>query len=647
MKAKLFDLFASEMRNKEEQEMSLEEYLELCKVDKLAYATPAERILSAIGEPEKIDTSTDSKLSRIFQNRTISRYKSFADFYGMEETVERVVGFFRHAAQGLEEKKQILYLLGPVGSAKSSLAERLKELMEYNPIYVLKAGDELSPVNESPLGLFSQQKFKKTVEEEYNIPSRYLNTIPSPWALKRLKEFNHDISQFTVVKIWPSKLNQLAISKTEPGDDNNQDISSLVGKVDIRKLEDYSQHDPDAYSFSGGLCLSNQGILDFVEMFKAPIKVLHPLLTATQEGNFNGTEEGLGSIPFQGVVLAHSNESEWLTFRNNKNNQAFLDRIYIVKVPYCLRRDEEVKIYKKMINDSSLSKAPCAPKTLELLADFSILTRLKEHKNSNQVSKMCVYNGEILKDRDPKAKTIQEYRDTAGVDEGMEGISTRFAFKILSQTYNFDTDEISADPVHLMYVLEKAIRHEQFPEDQENRYLEIIKNYMTESYKDFIGHEIQKAYLESYKDYGQNLFDRYLDYADHWIQDLDYKDPDTGQMFDRSVLNAELEKIEKPAGISNPKDFRAEVVNFVLRAKANNAGKNPAWTSYEKLSEVIEKKMFSNTEELLPVIAFGTKTSKKDQEKHGEFVKRMIGRGYSQRQCRRLVEWFTRIQKSS
>ena len=112
----------------------------------------------------------------------------------------------------------------------------------------------------------------------------------SPWAAKRLKEFGGDISQFRVVKLWPSRLHQVAVTKTEPGDENNQDISSLVGKVDIRKLEDYSQDDPDAYSYSGGLNVATQGVLEFVEMFKAPIKMLHPLLTATQEGNYNGTE---------------------------------------------------------------------------------------------------------------------------------------------------------------------------------------------------------------------------------------------------------------------------------------------------------------------------------------------------------------------
>jgi serine protein kinase len=182
----------------------------------------------------------------------------------------------------------------------------------------------------------------------------------SPWATKRLAEFGGDISQFRVVKLYPSILNQIAVAKTEPGDENNQDISALVGKVDIRKLEEFPQNDADAYSYSGALCRANQGLMEFVEMFKAPIKVLHPLLTATQEGNYNSTE-GLGAIPFTGILLAHSNESEWHTFRNNKNNEAFIDRIYIVKVPYCLRVSDEVKIYDKLLFNSSLAKAHCAP----------------------------------------------------------------------------------------------------------------------------------------------------------------------------------------------------------------------------------------------------------------------------------------------
>ena len=637
----IFNHFKSRYDSTQKEEYSLEEYLQICKKDPTAYASAAERMLLAIGNPELVDTSKDPRLSRIFSNKIIRRYKEFEEFYGMEECVEQIVSFFKHAAQGLEEKKQILYLLGPVGGGKSSLAEKLKALMQKVPFYAIKG----SPVHESPLGVFNPQEDAKILEEEYGIPRRYLNNIMSPWAVKRLHEFNGDISKFKVVKLYPAILDQIAVAKTEPGDDNNQDISALVGKVNIRMLEEFSQDDPDAYSFSGGLCKGNQGILEFVEMFKAPIKVLHPLLTATQEGNYN-TTEGMSAVPFEGIILAHSNESEWQTFRNNKNNEAFLDRVYIIKVPYCLRVTEEVRIYDKLLRNSSLSKAPCAPDTLTMMAQFSVLSRLIEPENSNIYSKMKVYDGQNIKDTDPKAKSIQEYKDNAGVNEGMEGLSTRFAFKILSKVFNFDATEVAANPVHLLYVLEKQIEQEQFPAEIAEKYLRFIKEYMAPHYVEFIGKEIQTAYLESYSEYGQNIFDRYVTYADFWIQDQEYRDPETGEIFNRASINEELEKIEKPAGISNPKDFRNEIVNFVLRARANNHGNNPSWMSYEKLRTVIEKKMFSNTEDLLPVISFNAKASNEDQRKHKEFVDRMIDRGYTEKQVRLLAEWYLRVRKS-
>ncbi|WP_042423994.1 PrkA family serine protein kinase [Comamonas granuli] len=634
--------FAARYAHGREEDMSIDEYLAECKRNPMAYATAAQRMLLAIGEPEMVDTRDDPQLSRLFANKVIRRYPTFAEFYGMEDAIEQVVSFFRHAAQGLEERKQVLYLLGPVGGGKSSIAERLKYLMQKVPFYALKG----SPVNESPLGLFDPMEDGPILEEQFGIPRRYLQRVLSPWAVKRLEEYGGDIRRFRVVKRFPSILRQVAIAKTEPGDENNQDISSLVGKVDIRKLENFAQDDTDAYSYSGGLCLANQGLLEFVEMFKAPIKVLHPLLTATQEGNYKGTE-GFGAIPFDGIVLAHSNESEWKAFRNNKNNEAFLDRIYIVKVPYCLRVSEEVRIYEKLIRESSLAQAVCAPGTLKMMAQFAILTRLKEPENSSIYSKMQVYDGMSLKDTDPRAKSYQEYRDYAGVDEGMSGVSTRFAFKILSKVFNYDSTEVAANPVHLMYVLEQQIEREQFPAELETKYTGFIKEYLSPRYAEFIGKEIQTAYLESYSEYGQNIFDRYVTYADYWIQDSEYRDTDTGEVFDRNALNAELEKIEKPAGIANPKDFRNEIVNFVLRARANNQGRNPAWTSYEKLRLVIEKKMFSNTEELLPVISFNAKASAEDARKHEDFVTRMVAKGYTAKQVRLLCEWYLRVRKSS
>lgn len=638
--------------HKKDEHLSLAEYLQRCKANPETYSTTAQRMLKAIGEPTLVDTSkAGSRLSRIFMNKTIRVYPAFQEeFFGMEETIERVVNFFRFASQGLEERKQILYLLGPVGGGKSSLAEKLKKLMEKEPIYVLQYKGEVSPLFESPLELFHPDE-ALDLEDSYGIPRRLITGLLSPWGVKRMADAEGDVTKFSVLKTWPNKLKQIGIMKVEPGDENNQDISTLIGKTDIRKLEKFSPNDSDSYSYSGGLNRTTQGLLEFVEMFKAPIKMLHPLLTATQEGNYIGTES-IGAMPYRGMIVAHSNEAEWQQFRNEKNNEAFIDRIYLIQVPYCLRVTEETAIYRKLLNQSELVKATCAPDTIEMLARFSILSKLDKKSGGLSTpglySKMRIYDGETLKDIDPNAKSLQDYKALSGVREGMSGVaSTRFAFKILSETFNHDPNELAADPVHLMYTLEHAIRRAQFPDATEKDLLDIIKSILAPKYCDYIGEEIQKSYIESYNDYGQNVFDHYVAWSDAWIEEVDFKDPDTGQTWNKNLLDAELQKIEKPAGIVSPKDFRNEVVKFALRARVNNNGNNPKWTSYEKIREVIEKRMFGQVEELLPIISFGTKKDGEIEKKHSEFVGRMKARGYTEKQVRRLVEWYIRVKSSS
>ena len=642
----IFAEFQHEWDAHKVESYTFQEFLDICATDPLAYANASERMVAAIGEPVLIDTRTDPRLSRIHQNRVIKQYPAFSHFYGMEHTIEDIVAFYQHAAQGLEEAKQILYLLGPVGSAKSTLAELLKKLMETYPIYTLRVNGEVCPNFESPFNMLDPDKYGQTLLDEYGINPRYLTGVCGPWVTKRLNEFNGDITKFEIIKLHPSILTETAIAKTEPGDENNQDISALVGKTDIRKIEDFSQNDVDSYSFSGGLCRANQGILEFVEMFKAPIKVLHPLLTATQEGNYKGTE-GIPAIPFNGTILAHSNESEWNTFKGNKNNEAFLDRVSIIKVPYCLRVDEEVLIYQKLLNNSSLAKAPCAPHTLELLAKWIILTRLKDPENSSIYTKLKVYNGENVKDTAIDVKSIVEFSDSAGVNEGMDGNSTRFAFKILSKVFNYDsTKEIAANPVHLFRVLEDEIVQQQYPEEREQELIGFLKKELQSEYLITLGKEIRKNYMESYQEYGQNMFNRYVNYADYWIKDEEYRDPDTGSMFDRNELNKELEKVEKSVGISNVKDFRNEVVNFCLRYRATHAGEMPSWTSYNKIKTVLEARMFSSQEDVIPMLSFAQNGSEEDKKKYNEFVERMVACGYTPHMVHLLCEYWDRSRQS-
>lgn len=632
------------------EEMPLMDYLELCKTDKLAFANAAERMLAAIGEPVVVDTSENPRLSRIFSNKKMRSYKGFEDFFGTEESIERIVAYFRHNAQGLEESKQILYLKGPVGGGKSSVVERLKSLMMKNPIYVLKDASEknpelqLSPLFESPLTLFNAAEHGDELEQEYGIDRRYLNTVPSGWAQEKLKEFNGDITKFSVVRIYPDKDSQIGIMKVEPGDENNQDVSVLVGKTDIRKLEKFPQNHPYSYSYSGGLNRTTQGMMDFAEMFKANIKTLNPLLMATQEHNYNGTEN-VPSMPYQGIIVAHSNEAEWFKFRNDKSNEAFLDRVYIVDIPYCLRIDEEIQIYEKMLKGSSLSKAPTAPHTLKTLAEFMVLTRLVEPENSTIFAKMKVYNGENVKDTMPMAKPIEEYKDAAGKDEGMSGLSTRFGFKILSETFNLRPEEIQANPIDLMYVLEEALKREHLKQDVYDRYMDFIKAWSQPRYLEAVDKELRMAYLESYSEFGQTMFERYVLFAGAWLEEAGVRDPETHVMLNRQVLNDKLEQIEKAAGIVNAKDFRNDIVRYTDRYRANNEGRMPSWSGYEKIKVVIEKKMFSKTEDIVPIVSFTPKGSSEEQKKHDDFINRLIEKGYTERQIKTMVDWWLNNRK--
>ena len=483
--------------------------------------------------------------ARIF-SRTRCRYPAFADFYGMERTPSKIVSYLRHAAQGWKKEARS-YRSGPVGGSKSSLAERLKKLMEKVP-----------PFTPSPTHRCSSRRWDcsiptRTARSWKRISASRAATCATSCRLgaKRLQEFNGDITQFRVVKYGRRSCIRSPSPRPNRATRTIRTFPPWSGKVDIRKqIGAFRPERPGRLQLSGALCRANRGPDGIRGNVQGTDQGAAPLLTATQEGNYNSTE-GLVGLPRRD----HSgppNESEWQSFRNNKNNEAFLDRVYIVKVPYCLRVSDEVSIYRKLLINSSLSQRPARPAPWRCWPSSRLLSRIKEIGKLSIFSKMRVYDGENLKDTDPKAKSIQEYRDYAGVDEGMTGISTRFAFKIPVQVFNFDHIEVAANPVHLLYVLERQIEREQFPAETEEDIYPTSKGYLAPRYAEFIGKELQTAYLESYSEYGQNIFDRYVTYADFWIRTRNTAIPTPARSFDRAALNAELERSRNRPGISNP-----------------------------------------------------------------------------------------------
>jgi serine protein kinase len=630
--------------------LPIAEFVQACSTDASLYRNVYERLIDAIGKPEIVNTASDPRLSRIHSNRVIRVYPSFGDFFGngLTAAIDDILSFLRSAAAGQEESRQVLYLLGPVGSSKSSLADRLKRMVEREPLWVVtdEAG-EMSPCMDNPLAILHLIGDPAALAAEANIPVQRVKTAkPSPWLVQKFKDVEGDLTKLFARQVYPSELLQLAVSRVEPADENNQDVSSIVGKTNLRALAKYDQDHPYSYNYCGGLCRANQGVVEFVEIFKAPIKTLHPLLVATQENIFQGTEN-IGAMPFEGLVLAHSNESEWKDFRADPKHEAFIDRIVTIRVPYCLSYSDEVRVYEKILSGSAYRTAPIAPHTLEMLAQWSVLTRLVEPENSTLYAKLKVYNGENVKDTMPNAKPYEEYREAAGVEEGMSGMSTRFAFKVLSRVFNLRPDDVQANPVDLMYVIQETLKSEQLPDEKVDQYVSFIKNTLQPRYFEDLEKVLRAAYLDSFDSFGQNLFDRYVAFAAAWLADEQCKDPETHDMLDRKRLDQELESIERAAGINNPKDFRSEITHYVLRYQSKNGGANPPWQAYEKMKVVIEKRMFSATENILPVISFGPKQDRELEEKHTRFVERMMERGYSPSQIKQLVSWWANHKKAS
>ena len=589
----LFDNYLQDYQGSQEIEMSMEEYLEDCKTTPDLYANPWERLLKAIGEPEIIDYRKETNLRTVFENLPMPRYPGLKDFYGMEEAGKQIVSFIRSAAQGGEESKQILYLLGPVGGGKSSLAKRITQLMEQEAFYAVKG----SPIFDNPLSAFDLRRNGKMLETQYHIDGRYLQTTMSPWMLQELKRHGGDIRKFRVVKLYPSISGQCAISRVEASDKNNKDVSSIIGKVDLSKLEDgLSQNDPRAYGYSGGLNRGNRGVMEYVEMFKDPIDTLNPLLTATQDRQYNGTE-AIGALPFEGIILAHSNEAEWGKFKNDKTNEAFIDRCKTIKVPYTLRLTEEKKIYEKYIGGTLLRHRACAPGTTEMQAKFAVLTRLTEPQDkSSAETKMKVHDGE--RTNDPKAKTLKAYRDeayNAGHREGMKGWSVRDSHKAISDTFNFHAaeGEVSASPIDLMFILQRMIKEQDLPNETRDHYLLIIEKILKPEYAKMAENHIKEALVESFASYGQGVFERYFKYAELSLEDDDdHIDPFTKTPINKAAITKELESIEKHGNISNAVNFRNEVVRFVNRYQRDHNHEMPDWKGFRKFAEAIEKKIF-------------------------------------------------------
>ncbi len=597
------------------------DYLEIVREDPGVTQLAHARLFDMVNRPGSTDIleTDDSRVKRLFGDEPHRIFNFFADeFFGIERTISQIVRYLHSASLKGEESRQVLYLMGPVGSGKSSLVEKLQRgLEEAEPMYVIEG----CPMNEEPLHLLPRH-LRKEFEKMLGV---HIEGDLCPICRYRLKEeFDTRYEEVPVVRRAFSKRNRVGIGVVPPVDPNNQDTSVLIGSEDISKLDRYSEGDPRVLDMNGALNVANRGIAEFIEVFKNETEYLHAMITATQEKVIPAPGRH-GMVYVDAVIVAHSNEAEWQKFKADHTNEAILDRIVVVKVPYNLRLSEEVRIYEKIIRHSDF-RAHVAPHTLEVASMFAILSRLEPTSKCDLMTKLRLYNGEEVVEKGRTKKIdARELREDAK-REGMSGISTRFTMKALDNALSDNIDGKCINPINVREALINMVKEADLADDVRKRYLEFLQDTLHKEYLDVLEREITKAFVYSYQEQAESLFQNYLDHAEAFVNKTKVRDRNTNEELqpDEAFLKSIEEQI---AIIGTAADgFRQEVIAYLW--SASRRGTRVSYQSYEPLREAIEKRLMTSVRDISRIITKSRMRDAEQNEKYGAMVENLIDNGY-------------------
>lgn len=608
------------------------DYLDILKEDPKREAMLAHaRMFELLTKPgvEVIKTEEHPRLKKIYGNATLKRYKFFCnDFFGIDLSIMKIMRYFHSAAMQGEEARQVLYLVGPVGAGKSSLMEALKKALEMSaPIYVI----ENCPMRETPLHLIPKH-LRPEFEELLGV--KIEGDLCPICRYRLVNEYNGEYEKMPVTTTEFSIRSRKGVGVVPPVDPNNQDTSVLTGSVDISKLDLYPEDDPRVLALNGAFNVGNRGIVEFIEVFKNEVEYLHTMITATQEKSIPSPGKG-SMIYFDGIILAHSNEAEWNKFKSDHTNEAILDRIVKVEVPYCLELDEEVKIYRKMLRNSAFN-AHIAPHTIEVASMFAILTRLAPSNKVDGLTKLKIYNGEeIVEKGSTKKVDVLELREEAS-REGMSGISTRFIMKVLDTALS-ESENNCINPIAVVDTLIRSTKELAIADDEKKRYLAFLQDTLKKEYNKIIEKEVTRAFIHGYKEQAESLFNNYLDHAEAFVNSTKLKDDNTGEELEPDIKF--LQSIEEQIGITGTSalGFRQDVTSYMFSVLRN--GSKIAYESYEPLKEAIEKKLMASVKELSRIVTKARVRDKEQDSKYNAMVEEMKRNGYCDHCCNVILKY--------
>lgn len=611
---------------------TLLEYLELVKKNPDIVKLSHKRMFDIIMEQgfQVLKSEENRRIRKIYGNDTIKTYDFFKkDFYGIDKVLMKLVSYFYSAAMQGEEARQVLYLVGPVGAGKSSLVEALKKAIENcPPVYALEG----CPMREEPLHLIPKH-LRGEFEDELGIK---VEGDLCPVCRHRLKnEFNGEYEKFPVVSTDFSIRSRKGIGVVPPVDPNNQDTSVLTGSVDISKMDLYPEDDPRILSLNGAFNVGNRGMVEFIEVFKNDVEYLHTIITATQEKSIPSPGKN-SMIYFDGVIVAHSNEAEWNKFKSDHTNEAILDRIVKIEVPYCMELNEEIKIYEKILRRSSF-KAHIAPHTIEIAAMFAVLSRLAPSTKVDPLTKLKIYNGEEIVEKGTTKKIdIMELREESDVREGMSGISTRFIVKAIDNALS-NSEHDCINPLSVMENIIKSVKDLDINEEDKKKYLAFVQDTIRKEYNKVLEKEITRAFINSFKEQAESLFNNYLDNAEAYVNKTKLKDQYTGEELEPDETF--MRSIEEQIGVSesSAKGFRTDVTSYMFYLIRN--GGKISYDSYEPLKEAIEQKLTTSVKDLSRVITQSKVRDKNQGKKYNAMVEEMKANGYCDHCCDVILKY--------
>lgn len=562
------------------------------------------------------------------------------ELFGIDEPLARVIDYFKAAAAGSDVGRRLLLLLGPPSGGKSTMAILLKRgLEEYSrtddgAVYAIKG----SPLHESPLNLIPTS-MRAEFRETYGVE---LSGELSPWARDKLeRDYEGDYLRVPVERVFLSEAMRMGVGTYAPHDPTTADIADLVGSVDLSKVAEVGDEgDPRAWSWSGAVYAASRGMLEMIEILKVKREFLYLLLTLTQEKNVKVSRFPL--IYLDETIVAHTNLAEFHKFLQEKENEALLDRMVIIKVPYALSYKDEARIYQKLVSGApAFRDVHLDPHVLRLAAVFSVLTRLQkpEREGLDLAKKLRIYAGESVEGFGENEG--QRLRAEAP-DEGLGGVSPRFIVNSISNAIT-RTDASSLTSMELLLALKDSVDSDaRMDAKQKKQWIDFLVLARKDFYNRWVKEDVHRALFASFEEEAQQLLEKYLDEVEASLDHREVTDPITGETrpADERFLRQVEEKIK--VSDSGKHSFRQEVVRKAMMAY--KVGDKFTLNSHARMHEAIEQYLFEERRDVLRLVTSSSRPDDEARKKVSAVQQRLVNEyGYDEHSAKEALNYVTTL----